>query len=109
MKFELKGIDGMLNKLDEMSKKADEYEGEGKEVGFDQLFNKEFLSEFTDFSSIQEFFDKSPFEINSEEDIQNANEKQMADWVTMNTKFSSWGEMFSKAQAEFMAKDIGFK
>ena len=52
-----------LNKIKTISKRLEEVSGENT-IPFNLLFNEEFLKEYSRFSSIDELFDASGFEIN---------------------------------------------
>ena len=57
-----------LNKIKTISKRLEEVSGENT-IPFNLLFNEEFLKEYSRFSSIDELFDASGFEINNQEDF----------------------------------------
>lgn len=71
MKFEIKGLDEFEKKLEGLSNKMkNEVEGD---VKLSDLFNHQFMSAYTDFHSIDDFFKNSPFEIKSQEDFERLN------------------------------------
>ncbi|KZE67035.1 hypothetical protein AWM68_19790 [Fictibacillus phosphorivorans] len=108
MGFKLDGFDEFEKKLNQMAETAKEYE-DGKSVDFNQLFNQGFMVEYTDFKSIDEFFEKSPFTVNTQEDLEQLDESQLDGWVKEITRFSTWEEMLGKAGTEHLAKELGFK
>jgi hypothetical protein len=94
-----------LNKLlKDLEKKVQEASGE---VSFPELFNPNFMTTFTNFSSIDEFLKKSPFEVHSQEDFENIDTGELDKYVAENTKFSSWEEMKSKAGEMYMKYKLG--
>jgi hypothetical protein len=96
----MSGFDGVNKFLKDLQKKADSLNGE---VEFTQLFNPNFMTTFTNFSSSDEFLKKSPFEVHNQEDFENIDEDKLDQYVRANTRFSSWEEMKNKA-GELYAK-----
>ncbi|WP_002746296.1 hypothetical protein [Leptospira mayottensis] len=84
------GLKNLENNLKKLSEK--------KEIGFLELFPTEFMSKYTDYSSVEEMFSSSGFVINSEDDFTKL--EKSPDWdafVSQNTKFNSWEEMINFA------------
>ncbi|WP_338709050.1 hypothetical protein [Paenibacillus amylolyticus] len=84
----LNNIEKQLKKISENVKK--QVEGP---VRFDEMFNTTFMNENTDFGNINDFFENSPFEMKSQLDLENINERELDDYVAANTKFKLWSEM----------------
>ena len=106
MSREIDGLDELKNKFDELENKADDLDGEN-EVKFDELFNPDFMKKYTNFISIDEMFEKSSFEVNSEEDFEEIPEEELDEYVNNNTKFSTWEEMLQKGVQEWTSNQLG--
>lgn len=78
-------------------------------VQFDILFNEKFMKEYTDFTTINELFEKGGFKLESEEDLIQIDEKDLDEHIKNNTKFNSWEEMKQSAGALYIKKQLGFK
>ncbi|KKB34139.1 hypothetical protein [Bacillus thermotolerans] len=99
-----KGLGKELNKLAENAKKLEE----GQSVTFTELFTERFMSKYTRFTSIEEFFEKSPFEVQTNEDFDKINKAELDKYVSENTQFSSWENMLGEAGKEHIARQLGF-
>lgn len=93
-----------LKGLKDLQKKV---KNAGGDVSFPDLFNPNFMTTFTYFSNIDEFFQKSPFEVKSSEDFDNINKAELNSFIKENTKFSTWEEMKTKAGELYVAKQLG--
>lgn len=81
-------------------------------VQLSDLFTESFMQENTKFSSIEEFFEKSPFEVESAEDFASIDSSELNGYVSQNTKFDSWGDFSNTAGKEYAIgrlKESGFK
>lgn len=99
--MQFKGLDDFQKKF---QKKIDQ--DVNGEVSLEVLFNSDFIQRNTNFSNMQEFFDKSPFEIKSQEDFEKLDVSELDGYVQENTKFKSWDEMKKKAGEEYVAKQL---
>lgn len=97
------GID--MRGFDKLRKKAKELSGT-KRVKLSQLFNIEFMRKNTRFSSVEEMFEKSGLEIESEEDIKK-NEKAWDEFIKTNTNYAGWEAMLKAATEEYIKKKLG--
>lgn len=75
-------------------------------VTFGELFSDDFMLRHTDFASIGAFFDASPFNLETNEDLAALPEADLDSYVVTNTRFSSWEEMKSVAGSEWMARRL---
>lgn len=98
-------MEKFARKLDKIAKKAKKYE-QGVELEFSDLFSTPFMQQNSDFNSIEEFFEKSPFEFSNQEEFSNINLEQLDNYVNENTNFSNWEEMKSSAAAKLVLKDL---
>ncbi|EMO66433.1 hypothetical protein LEP1GSC132_2500 [Leptospira kirschneri str. 200803703] len=91
--IKLEGFDEFQKKLNKIKKIK-----EIQEISLLELFSEEFITEYTNYSTLEEMLKRSGFIIESEEDFKELEKSK--DWdtfVSQNTKFKSWKEMFDKA------------
>lgn len=92
-----------LKGLKDLQKKV---KSAGDDVSFPDLFNPNFMTTFTYFSNIDEFFQKSPFKVKSSEDFDNINKTELNSFIKENTKFSTWEEMKTEAGKMYVSKQL---
>lgn len=97
-----KGFDDFAKKL---QKKIDQVSGE---KSLETIFSESFMRKYTEFNNIQEFFDKSPFKIETQEDFDNLDQAELDKYVRKFTRFGSWAAMKQKAGEEYFAKHLKF-
>jgi len=107
MGLEIDGLDETIKSLEDMEQKAQELDGEN-EVPLSELFTDEFMGLYTDFESLEEFFEESPWEVESGDDIEAIPEDEMDSYVAEHTEFPHTDGMTSKAGSEWAAKQLGF-
>lgn len=96
----MNSIKNQLKELEKKLKKADGY------ASFNELFNKDFMRKYTDFSSIEEFFKFGGFEVNTQEDYNNLSQEELDKVVREKTKFKTWEEMLHCAGKEEMVRRL---
>lgn len=102
--FKITGMKDLEKSLKRIEKKIqDQVSGE---VTFDVLFNKRFMKLYTKFNDIEEFFQASPFNIQSQEDFENINEAELDKYVSEHTKFRTWEDMNKKALEEYVKSKL---
>jgi len=104
IKFELKGFDELSKKLKKASKELESIEEQ--KITFNELFSTAFMTTYTQFNSIDEMIEKSPFKVESEEDFKNIPDKEWDEYISAKTSFQSWKEMMSKASEEYLGKQV---
>lgn len=77
-------------------------------VDFKDLFTQNFMTKYTNFNNISEFFEESPFEFKTQEEFESIDENQLDEYVRKQSKLDSWQDMFSTAGKEYVAKKLGF-
>ena len=100
----------LLTQGDDMSRsKIREAEGlcETQMLKFEEIFTSEFMNKYTDYSSIDEMFNKSEFTIESNEDFDKIPVDQLDRFVKENTKFPTWAEMIGTAGEEYVIRKLG--
>ncbi|MDQ0222278.1 hypothetical protein [Streptococcus moroccensis] len=107
MSFKIKGLVDFQKNLDKLSKNAQALSGE-HDYSFDEIFSDRFMSENTNFKTIQEFLLSSPENISNPEDFKNADEAIIDTFVSQQTKFSTWREMMTEASKTLLTNRLGF-
>lgn len=69
----------------------------GDNISFADLFNPEFMAEYTDFKTIQDLFKKSTYHIETEDDFKEIPDDEWEAFIIANTSFDSWKAMQIKA------------
>lgn len=86
------GYDDVMKKLEEISQSAEEVDGE-HQAPIVELFTPDFMQEHTEFSSFEEFFGESQWDVESQEDLAQIPEGEADDYVEEHTEFESVDEM----------------
>jgi len=107
MSFDDDDLDDEIDSLEDMEEKAEDLHGD-QEVPISDLFTDDFMETHTSFGSLDEFFEQSPWDVESDEDIEAIPQDEMDDYVAENTDFPHTEGMTSKAGSEWAAKQLGF-
>ncbi|WP_028125181.1 hypothetical protein [Eremococcus coleocola] len=102
--FKVKGLDKLEKQFKELEKNASKINGKN-EVSFDELFTNNFMQKYTDFSTIDEFENRSSFDFSNLEQI---DDMALDNFVSEHTTFSNWKDMLTKASELWTAKKLGF-
>lgn len=94
------------NALDELEKRAKELDG-NREVRLSELLTPKFISENSNFQDLDELFEASDFEIESKEDLEAIPDQEWNDFISKNTKFSSWEDMQKEAIIAYTKRQLG--
>ncbi|MCM3782199.1 hypothetical protein M3231_04390 [Neobacillus mesonae] len=106
--MKIDGLNEMSNsRLDEIKENARNLEN-NRSVSFEELFNLSFMTRFTNFESIDEFFDKSGLKAETDEDFEVIESEEFDAYVSEHTKFDRWKDMVDKATEEYIFKLLGF-
>ena len=100
-----KGFEIDTRGLDKLRKKAEDLSGTNH-VKLSDLFNVGFVRKNTSFSSVEEMFEKSGLEIESEEDIKK-NQEVWDEFIKTNTNYAGWEAMLKAASVEWLKKGLG--
>jgi hypothetical protein len=103
--FKITGLDEFKKKLNNLNSDIDKLSGEHA-ISFNELFSVSFMRKHTQFSSIDEMVNKSPFRVESEEDFERIPDAEWDTYVKAKTSFDSWQEMQSKAAQEYFGKKV---
>lgn len=104
----IKGLDELQRKLDDLANKAVEVDG-SHELSLSELFPDYFMLRFTQFSTMEEMFESSGFEITTQQDFENIPEDKWDIFIETHTQFVSWEEMKQAAANEWVRKKMGFE
>ncbi|NHN50022.1 hypothetical protein G9464_20855 [Halostella sp. JP-L12] len=105
--MEINGLDELQDDLEELQDAAEDLDGE-HELTLEELFTPDFMQRHTDFGTIEEFFESSPWTIDSEEDLEAIPDDEFNDYVDEHTDFNNGEEMQSQAGEEWAADKLGF-
>lgn len=107
MSVEIEGLDEFREELDRLLEQADNLHGQN-EVPMDELFTTGFMQTHTDFTSLEEFFSKSPWSVETQDDFKKIPQKEFDEYVNKHTGFKDWEAMLSAAGREWVTRQLGF-
>jgi len=99
-------LDDLADEFDEIAERAEELEGEN-EVPLSELFPEEFMRKHTSHNSVEEFFDSSPWTVESEEDLEEIPDEEFDEYVQTETNFEDEEAMTDAAVEEYVARQLG--
>ncbi len=102
MAFEFKGFDKLTDQLEGVMDTVKNFDG--KSLPLNEILTDEFMEKNTVFSSLDSFLKKSGLNINTSETFEKISDVALDKFVSQNSKFENWPEMFKKAAGEFAAK-----
>jgi len=105
MKFE--GFDKLEKELRRMESAAKEL-SEEREVSFEELFNPDFMSEYTEFKSFKELLESGGFKVNSVEDFAAIPDDEFDEHILRTTSFDKWEDMQKTAEIKYFERKIEF-
>jgi len=105
IKFELKGLKELQQNLDRLSKEMKSLEGL-KKLSMTEVLTPSFMTRFTQFKTLDEMIEKSPFKVETEEDFKKIPDDEWDKYVKENTSFQNWDEMLTKAGEEHLGRKI---
>ncbi len=106
MGFRLSGFEEFEKNIEKLQKNIEKLGGKHS-IPFSELFPPFFMSKYTDYSSIEEFLEKSNFNVKSQEDFEKIPEHTMNSFVAVHTRFTIWNEMLTKAFEEWSVRQLG--
>lgn len=90
--------------FDELERKSEEVERRGAAgVQLKELFPPNFMTQYSDFNSIDELVEASGITFESIEDFNKIPEQ----FIRSRTRFSNWNEMLNAASARWFARGLG--
>lgn len=97
-------MDDIMKQIQKIADKAkQEVEAD---VSFEELFNSSFMKEHTKFHNVDDFFEQSPFEINSSDDFDALSEDELDKYISESTNFSSWQDFKEAAGREYALRKL---
>lgn len=102
MSVQIEGFEELADQLEELSASLDV----DQNIPIEELFTDGFMATNTESDSISDFFAKSPWTIESEEDFHNIDEDEFDRYVDEHTGFSSWEAMLSAAAREWLTRQL---
>lgn len=105
MGIEIDGLDELEDALDEMLGDVLKL-GEINEIPFTALFPPEFMRLYSNFDSIEHFFESSPWEVESQQDFLDIPQDPFDDYVANFTDFPDWQTMQKTAFNRYIERQI---
>ncbi|ALV21027.1 hypothetical protein [Carnobacterium antarcticum] len=105
--FKLSGFEDMSKKLNDLSKKANNANGEHS-VPFEELFSSSFMNKYTNGDEIYSFFIAGGFDASNNESFEAIDENQLDVYISDNSSFQSWQDMKNSAAEQYTLKILGF-
>ena len=105
MSVKIKGLDQLQRKLDELQRKVEKVGGV-RSVPIDEFLTSTFLSRFTNFTSLEELFEKSGYTVVTQEDFDQIPQDEWDAFIARNTLFSSWQDILNHAAAERIKQQL---
>jgi hypothetical protein len=107
IKINTSGFKEFERKLKNIENNAQRLEGKNS-IPLTELFPSEFIKKYTEFSSIEDMFNKSPFLIESAEDFAAIEDELWDHFIKSSTSFNSWKQMQEAATVDWTKKQLGF-
>lgn len=98
--FDTSGFDELRDKLENVS--------EEQSVSLGDLLSPTFLSQHTNFASLDDLVQRSGFKIESQEDLDNLPQDEWDSFIAQNSSFSTFQELLQAAAVEQIKKQLGF-
>lgn len=74
-------------------------------IPLSSLFTDDFIAKYTNFKSFNEFLNNGNYSMNSQEDLQKINPLEFDQYISDNTQFDSWTEMY-KASGNYFINSL---
>lgn len=105
MSVEISGFEELGDELDQLQEQVDAVDGETA-VSFAELFPADFMETYTEFDSIQAFFEASPWTVETDADFEAIPEDEFDEYVDDHTEFDRWEAMLSAAAREWIGRKL---
>lgn len=80
--------------------------GEQNMIPFNEIFPEDFMLLYTEFDSIEAFFEASPWDVEDERDFRAIPDEPFDEYVSNHTDFPSWEIMYHSAGKRFMQRRL---
>lgn len=101
-----KGFDDLSKKLNRLANNARDL-GNTKSASLTDILTPEFIAQHTKFSSADELFEASGFDVSSQTAFEAIPEDQLDTFISSVSSFSSWREMLNSAGAAWAKRKLG--
>lgn len=102
MKIKIDRLDELTSTLKETHNEVNDVDG----YSIEKILHPWFMSEYTQFSSIEEMLERSWYVIVQQDDLQKTADPKFTLFVKQTTEFASWDDMVSAAWKEFIKQKI---
>ncbi|MGD9637515.1 MAG: hypothetical protein AB7U85_00475 [Alphaproteobacteria bacterium] len=102
----IKGLKEFQKKLEQLEENAKSLDGQHN-IAIAELLTPEFVCHHTQFSSVDELFENSGFQIENSDDFAAIPDKEWDTYIRSVSSFSDWHTMLSKASEEWAKKKLG--
>jgi len=99
-------FDDLADDFEDLRNRSEEFDGKN-EAALSELFNPDFMEKYTEFESLDEFFQESPWTVESKEDLAEIPDSPFNEYVREHTIFSDQDEMMRGATKEWTADQLG--
>lgn len=103
--FKIEGLDELQRKLDNLSKKVQELDGE-HHIPVSELLTDSFISQHTSFASADEMFKASGFKIETQEDFTMIPDDEWDTFIRSVSNFDDWQSMLGAAGQEWAERQL---
>lgn len=101
------GLEKLQKKLENLSKKAEEFDGK-QSIPITELLTNSFIVKHTKFSSVEEMFNASGFKVETPEDFAAIPDVEWDKFINSVSSFENWQNMLGAAGKEWVVKKLGF-
>ena len=105
MSVEISGFEDFADELDELQERVETIDRKNA-VSIAELFPPDFMQTYSEFDSLQEFFEESPWTVEGEADFGAIPEDPFDAYVNDYTGFDSWETMLSAAAREWVGREL---
>lgn len=98
MSSNFKGLEKLQNNLKELGNKT--------EIKMTELMSPSFISDCSEFDSIESLFEASGFTVESPADFAAIPDEEWEEFIVINTSFNSWNEMRQKAMLKYAKQHL---
>ena len=103
--FKIKGFEELERQFERLKRNARSIGGK-HQVPLSDLLNPIFLQQHTKFRTIDDLFDASPFQVETQEDFEAIDQRPLDDFIRASTKFESWQKMLDHAAEEWAEAEL---
>lgn len=103
MSIHVEGFEDLENELDDFRQRLEEA---GGEVPISDLFTDSFMRTYTEFETLEELFEESPWEFESQEDFEAIPGEEFDEYIHVHTDFDSWEGMVKAGFREYMFREF---